>query len=392
MNLLDILILVIVGLAAVHGLRLGAAVQIVSFAGFVVGLVLGVLLVLLIEPHIHGALTKAIVALILLFTPACLLGGTGRTVGAHLWRAMRGNKLAPIDAGAGLVIAVVGTLVLCWLSASVLVNSQFQLVSNEIEHSTVIRALDRVMPPVPNSFQSVERFLTTEGFPVVFANLVPEPAGPVSLPGSPVLRAAVRADGASVVRVLGFGCGGIQQEGSGFIVAPGLVVTNAHVIAGINQITVEVPYEGSHAAQAIYFDPRFDLAVLRVNGPVDEPALHLDPNLVERGQQAVVLGYPQNGPFDAQAAGVAERYEAQGYDIYGVGTVTRTVYEIQSLVRPGNSGGPLVESNGEVIGVVFSRSASTDSLGYALASPGVLSRVVYAEKHPVNASTGHCVG
>lgn len=391
MNLLDLIILVVVALAAVHGLRLGAAVQIVSFAGFVVGLVLGVLLVLLIEPHIHGSLTKAIVALVLLFAPACVLGGTGRTIGVHLWRAMRGNKLAPIDAGAGVLVAVAGTLVLAWLSASVLVNSQFQLVSNQIEHSTVIRALDRVMPPVPNSFQSVERFLSSEGFPVVFANLVPEPTAPVTLPGKGVLRAAVNRDGASVVRVVGFGCGGIQQEGSGFVVAHDLVVTNAHVIAGINQITVEVPYEGSHVAQPIFFDPRFDLAVLRVNGPVSEPALHLDPGLVERGQQAVVMGYPQNGPFDAQAAGVQERYEAQGYDIYGVGTVTRTVYQIQSLVRPGNSGGPLVEANGEVIGVVFSRSSSTDSVGYALASSAVLAKVTYAEKHPTNASTGHCV-
>jgi S1-C subfamily serine protease len=398
MNLLDIFILILVALAAVHGLRLGAAVQIASFTGFVVGLLLGVLLVLLIEPHIHNSLDKAVVALVLLFLPACLLGGTGRTIGVHLWRSMRtrgndvGNRLAPIDAGAGLVLAVAGTLVLCWLSASVLVNSQFQVVSNQIENSSVIRALDRVMPPVPNSFQSVERFLASEGFPVVFANLVPEPTGPVTLPGEAQLHQAVRIDGASVVRVLGYGCGGIQQEGSGFVVAPGLVVTNAHVVAGISQITVEVYLQGSHAARVIYFDPDFDLAVLRVNGPVDEPPLHLDPNLVERGQQAVVMGYPEDGPFDAQAAGVLERYEASGYDIYGTGQVTRTVYELESLVRPGNSGGPLVEPGGEVIGVVFSRNASTDTIGYALASPGVLSRVQYAEHHPTNASTGRCIG
>lgn len=398
MNLLDIFILLLVALAAVHGLRLGAAVQVASFAGFVLGLVLGVLLVLLIDPHIHNSVDKAVVALVLLFTPACLLGGTGRTVGVHLWRSMRthgnilGNRLAPVDAGAGLILAVSGTLVLCWLSASVLVNSQFQLVSNQIENSTVIRALDRVMPPVPNSFQSVERFLSSEGFPVVFANIVPEPNGPVTLPGLPALRKAVRVDGTSVVKVLGYGCGGVQQEGSGFLVAPKLVVTNAHVVAGITQITVQGPYQAGFVARAIYFDPNFDLAVLQVEGPIEGHALHLDPNLVQRGQQAVVLGYPENGNFDARAAGILERYEATGLDIYGVGQVTRTVYELESLVRPGNSGGPLVESNGEVIGVVFSRNASTDSIGYALASPDVLSRVQYAEHHIATANTGHCVG
>lgn len=392
MNVLDIIILVLVAAAAVHGLRLGAAIQVVSFGGFLIGLVIGVVLVLLIDPHVHGPTAKAIVALILLFVPAGFIGGLGRQLGMRAWRAIRQRRFGAADAGAGAVLAVAGTLVLTWLFASVLVNSQFAVVTRQINNSTIVRALDRVMPPVPNSFQSVERFLSSRGFPVVFANIVPEPSGPVTLPSAPELRKAVAAAGPSTVKIVGYGCGGQQQEGSGFVVSPRLVVTNAHVVAGITNITVEPPDDNSHGAYAVYFDPRFDLAVLEVEGaPLPEPALHLDPSLVERGTQGAVLGYPENGPFNTQPAGVLERFEATGYDIYNNAQTTRTVYELEAVVRPGNSGGPLVEPNGEVVGVVFSRSASNPDIGYALSSPGVLARVRQAEAHPARTGTGACI-
>jgi S1-C subfamily serine protease len=391
-NLLDIIILVLVAAAAVHGLRLGAAIQVVSFAGFLVGLILGVLLVLLIAPHVHGATTKAIVAMLLLFIPAGFLGGVGRQIGVRIWRAIRQRRLAAADAGAGAVLAVAGTLVICWLFASVLVDSQFTTVSSQIANSRIIRALDRVMPPVPNSFQTVERYLSEEGFPVVLANGVPEPTGPVTLPTKAQVNNAVRTAGPSTVKIIGYGCGGEQQEGSGFVVSPRLVVTNAHVVAGITNITVETPYDSDHRAYAVLFDPRFDLAVLEVEGsPLPLPALHLDPGLVQRGTPATVLGYPENGPFNSQEAGIQQVFEATGYDIYHDQQTTRTVYGLEAVIRPGNSGGPLVAANGEVIGVVFSRLASNPDVGYALTSPGVLSRVQQAEADPKATGTGACV-
>ena len=157
------------------------------------------------------------------------------------------------------------------------------------------------------------------------------------------------------------------------MVAPGEVVTNAHVIAGIPRPQVE-DGAGFHPTTVVYFNPSFDLAVLRVSG-LSEPPLTLDPTDVGRGTQAAVLGYPGGGSFTADPAGVMAEFEAEGRDIYGQGLTLRSVYEIQALVRPGNSGGPLVEPNGEVIGVVFSRSTTNADVGYALASPGVLSRV-----------------
>ncbi len=184
------------------------------------------------------------------------------------------------------------------------------------------------------------------------------------------------------------GCGQIQ-EGSGFVVAPGIVVTNAHVVAGIARPTVE-DANGVHPTSVILFDPSYDLAVMRVDG-LDERPLQLDPDQVARGVQAAVLGYPDGGPFDAVPAGVLAEFQAQGRDIYGQGLTLRNVYEIQALVRPGNSGGPLVQPDGEVIGVVFSRSTTNDDIGYALTSPGVLSRVLQAQAAPKAVGTGPCV-
>jgi len=248
-----------------------------------------------------------------------------------------------------------------------------------------------VMPPVPNEFQAVEKYLGDHGFPLTFADLYPE-TNPVTMPTAAQVQQAVNKAGNSTVKIVGIACGQ-EQEGSGFVVGPHFVVTNAHVVAGVAQITVETEYDGSHRAFAAYFDPKFDLAVLYIEGaPLPEQPLRLDPALVGRGTQAAVLGYPENGPFNAEPAGILEPTVATGLDIYDNAHTTRTVYEIESLVRPGNSGGPLVEPGGEVVGVVFSREAGNPDLGFALASPAVLSRVVDAERDPAPTSTQSCVG
>ena len=139
----------------------------------------------------------------------------------------------------------------------------------------------------------------------------------------------------------------------------------------------------------VLFDPSFDLAVLRVDG-LTAPVLPLDPATVDRGAQAAVLGYPGGGPFTADAAGAMALFEAQGRDIYGRGLTVRNVYEIDAQVRPGNSGGPLVLPDGQVVGVVFSRSTVDDSVGYALTSPDVLSRVAQAVPVMTAVGTGQC--
>jgi len=178
-------------------------------------------------------------------------------------------------------------------------------------------------------------------------------------------------------------------------VAPGLVVTNAHVVAGIASPDV-IDSTGRHSTSVALFDPRLDIAVLRVPGLTD-PVLPIHTDAVGRGTTGVVLGYPNGGPLTARKAGVAAVFEANGLDIYGSSQTTRQIYQLDAVVQPGNSGGPLVASgdpgiaNGTVIGVVFARSTSNTDVGYALAMPAVATDVAHAEATRKTVGTGSCV-
>ena len=189
--------------------------------------------------------------------------------------------------------------------------------------------------------------------------------------------------------MVGEACGRIQ-EGSAFVVAEGFVVTNAHVVAGMDDPEVESPGLGSADASTVLFDPDLDLAILRVNGPTG-PALALATESIDRGAKGAVLGYPGGGPLDAQRAAVRRTIEALGRDIYGQGQVERLVLELQTIVQPGNSGGPFVLSDGRVGGVVFAASSSDDEVGYAIAGSEVEDAVGDALGAAEEAPTGPCI-
>jgi S1-C subfamily serine protease len=207
------------------------------------------------------------------------------------------------------------------------------------------------------------------------------------LPSTSVVNDAYNAAYQSMVKIQGEACGE-TQEGSGFVIAPGLVVTNAHVVAGVSSPFV-IDQSGSLAATPILYDPVLDIAVLRVPR-LHDPVLRLDPNQVGRGTVAAVLGFPEGGSLRYGPAGVMAAFQATGLDIYGNQQATRAVYEIDAQVRPGNSGGPLVMQNGLVIGVVFARSTVNNSVGYALATPAVLQKVDAAENSNTAVSTQGC--
>lgn len=388
MDALDIVLVVLLLLAAVHGARLGAAVQLLSFVGLFFGLVVGAGLVHLVAPAFSSTAVKTVVALVLLTVPASLFAATGHRIGLRVSHLAQRFRIGFVDIVGGVFIALAGTLVLCWLFASILVNTQLTALASQIDRSRILRHVDAVLPPVPETFAAVQRYLAASGFPEVLINGLPESAGPVRTASDRQRLEAVAAARASTVKVVAIGCGQ-EQEGSGFAVRSGIFVTNAHVVAGTHEITVEAENGAVKPARVIFYDPRFDLAVLET-APIGVPSLTIDPHEVPADSVAVVLGYPEGGPFQARVAGVAARFVAVGRDIYATAVVSRTVYQLQAVVRPGNSGGPLVTPGGEVIGVVFSRSASNPDIGYALASPGVLARVQAAEANPHSASTEGC--
>jgi S1-C subfamily serine protease len=387
MTWVDAVVLVIVAAAAIQGLRLGAIVLVLSFGGFLVGLYFGARLASVTVSGVHAQSDRTAVALGTMVGVAVVCGVGGRLLGNFAFARIHRGFLGSVDAVLGVMVAVVASLLTVWLLANTLINTSSIALNASIVRSRIIRSLDSVLPAPPSVFSQVQGFLSSEGFPPVFAQLAPASAGPVSLPSKSQLAQAVIHAGLSTVKVIGVGCGQIQ-EGSGFLVEPGLVVTNAHVIAGISHPMVE-DAAGSHSTSVVWFDPSYDLAVMRVSGLTEQP-LVLDPASVPRGTDSAVLGYPGGGPFRVAAAGVMAEFEAEGRDIYGRGLTVRNVYEIQSAVRPGNSGGPLVLPSGEVIGVVFSRSTTNSDIGYALTSPGVLSEVDKARSATRAVGTGGC--
>lgn len=388
-DVLDLVVVVVVLFAVVRGVRMGAVVQVFSYAGFWAGLFLGALVSPMVVVAVHSGIGRAVLSLVVVIGLASLVSALGRVIGGRAWRFLRTVKLGGADAFAGGLVGAASSLLLVWVLAGMLAYAPIGTLSAQIQRSAVVGTLDRTLPPLPSVWSRVQKLASGTGFPQVFAQVDPAAAPPVGLPASPQVAAAVAKDGPSMVKVVGLGCG-VIQEGSGFVVSPGLVVTNAHVVAGVAQPYVVDRSGYRHPAEPIYFDPRFDLAVLRVPG-LDEPPLVIDPSTVPRGTMATILGYPGGGPFKATPAGIRARFEAAGRDIYGQGMTLRSVYELQGVVIPGNSGGPLVAPNGEVLGVVFSRSVSNPDVGYALASPGVITRVHAAEAHPVPSGTGQCV-
>jgi S1-C subfamily serine protease len=386
-NWVDVVVLVIVAVSAVSGLKRGAALQLFSYGGFWGGLLLGAVLTPFIASHIHSSTGKAVVAILLVLGLAFVLGTVGSVLGMHSGAALRRLKLGPVDSALGVGVAVIATLLVVWLAGSLIGASSFTSLASAMQSSRIVRALDNVLPQPPSIFAKVETFLGHEGFPLVFSGLPPAIAGFVPLPDNSAVNAAVNAAGPSTVKIEGQACG-LTQEGSGFVVAPGLVVTNAHVVAGVARPQV-IDSRGVHDATAVVYDPALDIAVLRVQALTD-PSLHLDPNMVGRGATGAVLGFPGGGPFTFGPAGVMAAFQATGWDIYGNVEATRSIYEIDAVVRPGNSGGPLVESGGLVIGVVFARSTANDSVGYALATPAVLQKVRTAESSTGSVSTEGC--
>ena len=187
MDALDVFLVIVIMAAAVRGLRRGAAVQVLSYGGALAGLAVGVALVLVVCPHLRGEHTKTIVALVLLLVPATVLAAGGRQLGSGVWHRLRRARFGAVDAVGGAIVATAGALVVIWLLASILVNSQFSLVANQINDSKIIRTVTNVMPPVPTALAPAERFLSDEGLQLVADGLI-QLAGPVSYPSATQAR------------------------------------------------------------------------------------------------------------------------------------------------------------------------------------------------------------
>jgi S1-C subfamily serine protease len=385
--LVDIVIVLLAAVAVYRSWGSGFVRQFLASGGFFGGLLLGRWLESYTISLVHTPTSRTImtIATILGMALCCLV--IGESIGINLKYRLVGKKLNKLDNGGGALLSIGSILICAWLLAAVANSLPPSQLSIALNQSKIISSLNRILPSAPTVIADIGKLIDPNGFPDVFVGNEPIPRGDVNLPALGDLLAAVNADKNSVVRIQGQGCGGIVS-GSGFVIGNNLVATNAHVVAGIVHPVVQ-DSNGSHTARVIWFDPNLDFAVLRVPDLAGKP-LTLDPNNIAPGTPGAVLGYPGGGSFNAGSAAVLDEFEASGHNIYDSGVTLRSVYEIQATVIPGNSGGPLVAENGNVMGIVFAESTAYQHVGYALTMSKVISEIQQARNDYSGVSTGAC--
>jgi S1-C subfamily serine protease len=388
MNWLDLFIVLFLLGAFIRGLEVGFIREFFSTFGFFSGLFVGAFIEGKIMHLAHAPDTRAFLALTITLSAAFIFMGIGEYIGWVLKFKVSDSPLANrLDRYFGAGLATIALLAAIWLGASIFRNVPSPGWQRQIHGSQVVGFLDRNLPAAPDLLTKLGHLIDPNGFPQVFTGLEPEPVKDVALPDMGELNGAVNATKASVVKIEGKGCGGIV-EGSGFVAAADNVVTNAHVVAGVTNPLI-IDTKGTHKATIVYFDSDLDIAVLRATGLAGQP-LKLNATTAPEGTPGVVLGYPGGGDFSARAAAVIESFSARGRNIYNQGETQRAIYSIKSPVEEGNSGGPLINKNGEVIGVIFAKSTTYDNLGYALMAQAVASDLAQAQGRTQAVSNGNC--
>jgi S1-C subfamily serine protease len=377
---LDWIIVVFVLVMSVWGFLQGLIVGALSLAGFVAGALIGARVAPLLLKEGSTSPYAPLFALLAAIILGGLLAMGLETLGFKL-RGLLVGPLGIIDsAGGAILLAAVG-LGVAWLFGAVALQTPgARDLRRDIQRSKILSTLNHHLPPSGSFLNALARF---DPFPTVQGS-VPRLARPNRrVARDPDVRDATR----STVRVLGTACG-LGIEGSGWIAGPGLVVTNAHVVAGENDTTVQPSGVGPrYEATAVWFDPRNDVAILRAGGISNLPALRQNVNS-EPGSSGAVIGYPENGPLDVQPARLGPTITALTQDAYGRGPLRRKLTTLRGLVRSGNSGGPVVDGRGRVVTTVFASSvARGERAGYGVPA-SVVQDALERARRPVD--TGPC--
>jgi hypothetical protein len=360
MTVVDWIIVAFTLLMGVWGYAQGLIVGALSLAGFLGGAFLGSRLgPLVLNEGAHSPYAP-LFALIGAFLIGGVLASGLEVLGFHLRRRLP-PSVGVLDGIGGAVLIAAAGLLVCWIAGAVALQTPgARGLRKDIQRSAILRVLNDQLPPSGPILNALARF---DPFPQIAG-----PAPGVAPPTAKIARdPQVRAAGRSTVKVLGTACG-LGVEGSGWVAKPGIVVTNAHVVAGEDDTTVQVQGTGTHyPAHAIWFDPRNDVAILRVEGIAGQvPALQLDVN-ANPGTSAAILGFPENGPFDVQPARLGQTSVVRTEDAYGNGPVARKITSLRGRVRSGNSGGPVVDGRGRVLTTIFAASvARGDRTGFGV--------------------------
>jgi S1-C subfamily serine protease len=375
-------------LLALYGYMQGFIVGVLSLIGFGIGAFIGTRVGPLLLPNGSHSQYAPLFGLLGALLAGGVLASGLEGIGIHARAALRFPGLRTVDGVLGAALTACIGLGIAWiLGAAAIASIGSPTLRTDAERSKILRELDQLLPPSGPILNALAHF---DPLPSVTgpAALVPPP------PRGIATARAVQAASGSVARVVGTACG-LGVEGSGWVAAPGVIVTNAHVVAGEHDTTVQVRGNPPGlAAELVDFDPHDDIAILRVGGLGLSPLpLAAHPS---SGTPAAILGYPLDGPFSAQPGRIGATQVASTEDAYGNGPVQRSIESLRGYVRPGNSGGPLVDSSGDVVGTVFAAIAgsSSTSSGDGLAVPNELVRrqLSVARRRSGTVSSGPCAG
>ena len=391
LNVLDLVALAVVVIAIFLGSRSGFFPQLGGLLGAVAGGGLALLALPVIRPAIQD-LEPPLRALIVLSGLIFAIGigeAVGSASGRVISQQMRGGILGNANRVAGAVLGAAQGLRIVWLAGGILAIGPIPRVAGLAQSSWTVRELNTILPPPTEIAGNLGRLLNASGLPDVFIGLEPFPSAPVDTPTTKEATRIASSAIPSAVKVTADACG-YELSGTGFSIAAGYFVTNAHVVAGGRQEQVSQD-GGAHAtATVVLFDPALDVALLWAPD-LSLPPLHFasyDPDTKAKG---AALGHPLGAPLTIIPVGVAGRYQAEGRDIYGDERVTRDILELSARIDKGDSGGPLVLTDGSVGGVIFAEAKSDAAVGYALTPTEVSKRVTPALGRTRAVATGACV-
>lgn len=390
--MVDVVVIIAVIIACFSGWRQGAFSAVLSTVGVIAGLICGAAL----APTVMQLTDSVALRFLLALGTVVMLVGIGNLVGgllgASLRDRMRWKSTMVLDSSIGAVFQGLATLIVAWLVAIPLATGMGGSVAQGIRDSKILGAVDEHTPDALATLPSrISAMLNDSGVPSLVSPFSGQTTKQVEAPNIQVDDVAlVEKMRPSVIHVMGESdqCSR-RLMGSGFVIDSKHVMTNAHVVAGTNKVSLDT-VEGVLDAQVVYYNPELDIAVLRSDN-LDLPVLPWADEVAQSSDDAIVMGFPESGPFEAAPARIADLITISGPDIYATGRVERESYTVRGTIRQGNSGGPMVDTSGNVLGVVFGASVDNSDIGYALTAQEVRSQVGDTSQLATPVDTGQCV-